>query len=241
MSRFYVSTENSRGNPVTAAGASRGQSAHIRGWDVGVEVDAHPGYDDPELDVFHVWATGGSNDPGARSLLGSVYLQDGTPVFRPNPIAPRPRSIEVEIVTTDPCEHCEYCGSEDLLAYSRDGSVLLCDTCRARYDEEKTREWYAADCPPVGTETEPDPDRWAVIESTPGYLPEDDDPPVFHVYSEAVAYLRERVEEYLDDPDGSYRVEEGWASRDNLSAVLIHDDTKTHDLGRVIEIVRDEV
>lgn len=35
----------------------------------------------------------------------------------------------------DPDEHCEYCGSEDLLQYSKDGNVLLCDTCRARYDE----------------------------------------------------------------------------------------------------------
>jgi hypothetical protein len=83
---------------------------------------------------------------------------------------------------------------------------------------------------------------YVVIENTPGYMPEDDDPPIFEDYADAVAYLKERVEEYLDlNADGAqYRVEEGWASQDNLSAVVIHDDSKIHDLGRWIQIVVDE-
>lgn len=78
-----------------------------------------------------------------------------------------------------------------------------------------------------------------VIENTPGYLPEDDDPATFEDYADAVAYLNGRAAEYADDPDANYRVEYGWASRDNLSAVMIYDDDKIHDLGRVIEIIRD--
>ena len=81
---------------------------------------------------------------------------------------------------------------------------------------------------------------YVVIENTPGYMPEDDDPFTTENYAEAVAYLAVRVAEYLDDPDGNYSVEYGWASRDNLSAVVIHDNDKTYDLGRVIEIVKEE-
>lgn len=81
---------------------------------------------------------------------------------------------------------------------------------------------------------------FVVIENTPGYMPEDDDPPTFDDYTEAVAYLNERAAEYADDPDANYRVEYGIASADNLAAVLVYDDDKSHDLGRVIQIVRDD-
>ena len=37
---------------------------------------------------------------------------------------------------------------------------------------------------------------YLVIENTPGYLPEDDDPPAFDDYSEAVTCLNERAKEY---------------------------------------------
>jgi hypothetical protein len=87
--------------------------------------------------------------------------------------------------------------------------------------------------------------RFVVIENTPGYLPDDDDPPTFDEYADAVAYLNERAAEYADDPDAEppYRVEHGWASADNLAAVMVYDDSKTHDLGRYIgiEIDHDEV
>ena len=81
---------------------------------------------------------------------------------------------------------------------------------------------------------------YLVIENTPGYLPEDDDPPAFDDYSEAVTCLNERAKEYEEDPDGNFRVEYGWASRDNFAAVMIYDEDKTHDLGRSIEVVKEE-
>lgn len=81
---------------------------------------------------------------------------------------------------------------------------------------------------------------YVVIESTPGYMPEDDEPATFKDYADAVAYLNERAAEYADDADGNYRVEYGIASGDNLAAVIVWDDEKMHDLGRTIQILIDE-
>jgi hypothetical protein len=80
---------------------------------------------------------------------------------------------------------------------------------------------------------------FVVIENTPGYLPEDDDPATFEEYADAVAYLNERAAEYEDDPDVAYRVEYGIASGDNLAAVVVWDDSRTHDLGRVIQVLHE--
>jgi hypothetical protein len=86
----------------------------------------------------------------------------------------------------------------------------------------------------------PEPEgRWTVIENTPGYLPEDDDPPVFDSYAEAVSYLNERVAEYVDDPDGEFTAEPA-ASSGNYAAAVIHDHSRQHDLGRWIAVERVE-
>jgi hypothetical protein len=81
---------------------------------------------------------------------------------------------------------------------------------------------------------------FVVIENTPGYLPDDDDPPTFEDYGDAVAYLNERAAEYADDPDGNYRVEYGCASSGNYAAVVVWDDDRAHDLGRYIAVERVE-
>jgi hypothetical protein len=78
--------------------------------------------------------------------------------------------------------------------------------------------------------------EFIVIENTPGYLPDDDDPFITNDYALAVDYLNDRASEYADDPDASYRVKYGWASSDNLAAVMIYDDSSPHDLGRYIGI-----
>jgi hypothetical protein len=82
--------------------------------------------------------------------------------------------------------------------------------------------------------------RYIVIENTPGYLPEDDDPFVTDDYPAAVEYLNERAAEYENDPDGNYRVTYGLASSANLAAVQVEDLDRTHDLGRWIAIELDE-
>lgn len=81
-----------------------------------------------------------------------------------------------------------------------------------------------------------------IVENTPGYLPEDDDPFVTDDYSAAVAYMNERADEYANDESGVYSVEYGAASQNNFAAVIIHDSSKSHDLGRYIavELYEDE-
>ena len=81
---------------------------------------------------------------------------------------------------------------------------------------------------------------YVVIEYTPGYMPEDDDPFTTDDYAEAVMKLNEAADGYREDPDGNFTVTYGLASRDNLAAVLVTDNDKSHDLGRVIEIVEEE-
>lgn len=78
MSRFYLTTSNSRGNAVTAAGQSSGQSVHIRGWKVGVSVSGVP---DGDEDVFHIYSTAGSGYGNGGEYLGHVRLVDDVPTF----------------------------------------------------------------------------------------------------------------------------------------------------------------
>jgi hypothetical protein len=42
---------------------------------------------------------------------------------------------------------------------------------------------------------------YVVVENTPGYLPEDDDPGTFEDLADAQAYAAERAESYLDELD----------------------------------------
>lgn len=91
---------------------------------------------------------------------------------------------------------------------------------------------------------------YAVIESTPGYLPEDDDPPQFDQYNEALNYLHDcRTELFDDDYSYSYPPED----KDGdpvfeldigevggvppYKSFTYYDKRKMHDLGRIVEIV----
>jgi len=92
--------------------------------------------------------------------------------------------------------------------------------------------------------------RWIVTESTPGYLSEDDDPAVFDDLKDAMVYASDRLSSLLDfiyegqeamglRPDGN--AEGGFATvngsfADSMS-VLVYDNSREHDLGRVIRIV----
>ncbi len=78
--------------------------------------------------------------------------------------------------------------------------------------------------------------QYIVVENTPGYLPDDDDPYITDDYAAAVVYMNERAAEYADDPDANYRVEYGIASPNNYAAVMVYDDDREHDLGRYIGV-----
>lgn len=72
------------------------------------------------------------------------------------------------------------------------------------------------------------PRRYVLIENTPGYMPEDNDPPTFDSYSEAVNhvshYYKELREEYVVTPiiNGQF---------------AYYEEGKDGDLGRIVEIM----
>ena len=80
---------------------------------------------------------------------------------------------------------------------------------------------------------------WTVVENTPGYLPENDEPGVFEDLEDAKLALREDVQRY---------VEHGWEVGDNPGVSWSEDGTyaygvsttREHDLGRVFEVLATE-
>lgn len=90
--------------------------------------------------------------------------------------------------------------------------------------------------------------NYAVIEYTPGYLPEDDDPPQFDQWAEAVNYVLAERERLFDeewaydyppvDPDSKEVPEFMLDVGDfNENGFVYYDKRKIHDLGRIVEIV----
>ena len=85
MARFYGSTQGERGE-TTRLGHKR-ITAEARGWNSGVRVVGSIAEDG--TDVFHVYATGGSNDPHG-TLVGTLYPGGHfMPVFGPAVGPPR--------------------------------------------------------------------------------------------------------------------------------------------------------
>ena len=83
------------------------------------------------------------------------------------------------------------------------------------------------------------PDRYVVIESTPGYLPEDDDPAVFDDLDEARVYASDRLSSLLDHIVEGQDGDEGFTVHGSFQddrSVLVYDKAREHDLGRLIEI-----
>lgn len=81
---------------------------------------------------------------------------------------------------------------------------------------------------------------YVVIESTPGYMPEDCDPFVTDDYSAAVAYANELADELEEQ---GYECDRSWASSNNYYAIkceLPREATVAPDLGRFIAIELDE-
>jgi len=82
--------------------------------------------------------------------------------------------------------------------------------------------------------------EYVVIENTPGYMPEADEPAEFDTYAEAVAYADELADELAEA--GYDRIDRSWASRDNYYAIHAErSDTVAPDLGRTIEVTRAEL
>jgi len=85
---------------------------------------------------------------------------------------------------------------------------------------------------------------FVVIENTPGYLPEDDEPASFDTIEDARVYASDLLSRLLDsiydgqmfgdDEPAGFTVHGSF--QEDLS-VLVYDNARQHDLGRVIEIV----
>lgn len=86
--------------------------------------------------------------------------------------------------------------------------------------------------------------RYVVVENTPGYLPEEEDPATFETFAEAEAYAYERAAEACDAWNESREDDMTLASvsREHETLWRIVSDAP-HDLGRVVEIlpVEDQV
>ena len=72
MSHFYADIQGNRGQATRQGTPKSGIQGHIRGWNVGVQVDGY--VDDDGKDVFRVWATSGSNGRQPQRSLGIVRL-----------------------------------------------------------------------------------------------------------------------------------------------------------------------
>jgi hypothetical protein len=83
MARFYASVVNGRGSTTNVGGRASVDSAHIRGWDVGVEVETVKLTDGDALDIYQ---TGGSHAAGGRVRIGRVSIVKGEtePRFTPD-------------------------------------------------------------------------------------------------------------------------------------------------------------
>lgn len=80
--------------------------------------------------------------------------------------------------------------------------------------------------------------HYHVTENTPGYLPDSDDLNTFENETEAIAYadqladeLAEHIAELPDNPEGNPGI-----TGKGTGYVLVYDETRMHDLGRVIAV-----
>jgi len=89
---------------------------------------------------------------------------------------------------------------------------------------------------------------FTVIENTPGYMPDDDDPASFDTIEDARVYASDLLSRLLDhlvdcedDPAEAYSALSiaGSFAGDDLQ-VYVTDTRRPHDLGRVITIVEGE-
>jgi hypothetical protein len=113
----------------------------------------------------------------------------------------------------------------------------------ADYIIEETRRLRAGE--PQG-EWRDGPARYVVIENTPGYMPDDDDPATFEDETDARVYASDLLSRLLDhiwegqDAAGDHA---GWTVSGSFQedwSVLVTDLSREHDLGRIIEIVESE-
>jgi hypothetical protein len=84
------------------------------------------------------------------------------------------------------------------------------------------------------------PARYVVIENTPGYLPDDDEPATFALFHEAVAHMDSLVESYREGIEGGGTLDRHVSMMRYRASAYVTDPAREHDLGRYFEVVESE-
>lgn len=130
--------------------------------------------------------------------------------------------------------HCHTCGQAiDITGHERD-EFECCGTIMSRETGNPDEGRAENGASESGA-------SWVVVENTPGYLPEEDDPASFTDHKSACEYLRERVGEYCDFLAEGYDYAEGYEPEvfwsEDLTYARVYDPERIHDLGRVFEVL----
>jgi hypothetical protein len=75
MTRFYGIVDGDRGHTNSHRTGSRWLNTFTNGWDIGVQVHVHKGYEQ-QPDYFDIYITGGSNDNTFKKLLVSLTVKE---------------------------------------------------------------------------------------------------------------------------------------------------------------------
>ena len=79
MTRFYGIVDGDRGHTNSHRTGSRWLNTFTNGWNQGIQVHAHKGYEQ-QPDYFEIYLTGGSND-GTKKLLISLTVKEMDTLF----------------------------------------------------------------------------------------------------------------------------------------------------------------
>lgn len=101
MAHFYAEIQGNRGEVTRCGSKTSGMYGHIRGWDVGVQINIHHD-EETDSDIVRVWRTSGSNGRKAPTLL--AVFTDGTVNALRNPFLACKNGHDF---FTDGCKSCE--------------------------------------------------------------------------------------------------------------------------------------
>jgi hypothetical protein len=80
MSKLYASIDSDARKTQATSRGHHDLSAHVRGWDLGIETSAHVRPDNGRVEI-RVWITGGSNAARSQRLLAVVTEENGDEPF----------------------------------------------------------------------------------------------------------------------------------------------------------------
>ena len=82
MAQFYASIKGNRGEATRMGTKNSGMHGHIRGWDIGCEVEMRYN-EETGKDEVHIYLTSGSRGSGIDQLIG-IWDEDNKLIARGN-------------------------------------------------------------------------------------------------------------------------------------------------------------